>query len=114
MMFYPRHSASFLLIVGAVVLWLADLTLATKIRGGSDPTAIKVGGSYYSAESAGGGIYVLSVPLMFEGSESGPMITAKERSRLQRWSQILGEPSCTFQLVKTRTIECMSSAPTHL
>ncbi|GKT85692.1 putative alpha-N-arabinofuranosidase 2 [Colletotrichum tofieldiae] len=44
--------------MGVVALCLADYTVATKIRGGSDPTVMKVGDTYYSAESAGGGIYV--------------------------------------------------------
>ncbi|KAL3417769.1 secreted hydrolase [Phlyctema vagabunda] len=47
-----------LVVVGAVLLCLADGTSATKIRAGSDPTVMKVGATYYSAESAGGGIYV--------------------------------------------------------
>ncbi|KAI3390509.1 hypothetical protein diail_9486 [Diaporthe ilicicola] len=57
-MSYSRFPARFLFVVVALAFSLADFTSATWIRNGSDPTAIKVGDSYFSAESADGGIYV--------------------------------------------------------
>ncbi|KAK3681601.1 putative alpha-N-arabinofuranosidase 2 [Podospora appendiculata] len=51
-------AARFLWAIFFVSFCLLDSTLATKIRGGSDPTVIKVGATYYSAESDGAAIYV--------------------------------------------------------
>ncbi|KAK2051528.1 putative alpha-N-arabinofuranosidase 2 [Colletotrichum caudatum] len=55
---FRRQSAVFLLMAVLMVLCVADYAVATKIRGGSDPTVMKVGDTYYSAESADGGIFV--------------------------------------------------------
>ncbi|KAK2608347.1 hypothetical protein N8I77_006965 [Diaporthe amygdali] len=55
---YWRQPTALLLAVAAVLLCLADSTLAVMVRNGADPTAIHIGDTYYSAESADGGIYV--------------------------------------------------------
>ncbi|KAK0750529.1 putative alpha-N-arabinofuranosidase 2 [Schizothecium vesticola] len=52
-----RQSAAIRLVLCLVLSCLFDFTLAARVRDGADPT-IKVGNTYYSAESAGGGIYV--------------------------------------------------------
>lgn len=57
-MSFRRQPAALLLVACVALFCLLDCTCATKVRDGSDPTVIKVGDTYYSAESAGGGIYV--------------------------------------------------------
>ncbi|KAL8358961.1 hypothetical protein RB601_008165 [Gaeumannomyces tritici] len=49
-----------LLALAATLLTLlvSPAAAATKIRNGADPTIMKIGDTYYSAESAGGGIHV--------------------------------------------------------
>ncbi|KAF9870197.1 secreted hydrolase [Colletotrichum karsti] len=56
--FIRRRSANFLLAISAVLFFLADCALAVRLRTGADPTIMKVGNTYYSAESAEGGIWV--------------------------------------------------------
>ncbi|KAI8215665.1 Extracellular exo-alpha-(1-5)-L-arabinofuranosidase [Colletotrichum sp. SAR 10_66] len=53
---FQRQSAAVFLALCAFLLF-ADCTSAVKIRDGADPTVMKIGDTYYSAESAGG-IYV--------------------------------------------------------
>ena len=58
-----RHSRSAtitLLVLAATLLTflVSPASAATKIRNGADPAIMKIGDTYYSAESAGGGIHV--------------------------------------------------------
>ncbi|EPE35461.1 Arabinanase/levansucrase/invertase [Glarea lozoyensis ATCC 20868] len=57
-MSFQRPSAVLLFVVVAILLCLVDPVIATKIRNGADPTVMKIGNTYYSAESSGGGIDV--------------------------------------------------------
>lgn len=47
-------SVASLWLVAAVLLCFFDVAAAVKIRQGSDPTVMRIGNTYYSAESAGG------------------------------------------------------------
>ncbi|KAF7547329.1 hypothetical protein G7046_g9039 [Stylonectria norvegica] len=55
-----RHSAAILLLAVAVLCLLVDPAAATRLRDGADPSIMKVGNTYYNAESADGGIVVRS------------------------------------------------------
>jgi len=58
-MSFRQQSAGLLLVIGVMLFCLVDSTLAaTKIRGGADPTIMKVADTFYSAESTGDGIWV--------------------------------------------------------
>lgn len=59
---FRRQSALLLLTVGLVLFCLVDPTWAKRVKGGSDPTILKIGDTYYSAESAEGGIVVRAAP----------------------------------------------------
>ena len=59
---FRRQSAVLLLAIGLVLFCLVDPTLAGRVKGGSDPTILKIGDTYYSAESAQGGIVVRAAP----------------------------------------------------
>ncbi|RYO91322.1 hypothetical protein DL766_002007 [Monosporascus sp. MC13-8B] len=52
------RSAALLLVICGAIFFFFDDSLATKVRSGADPTIMKFRDTYYSAESAGGGIYV--------------------------------------------------------
>ena len=68
----------------AVLCLLADFaSAATKIRDGADPTIMKVGDTYYSAESAGGGIWVRAASSLVGLGASGV-------SRVKVWSDTAG------------------------
>ncbi|KAK7998442.1 cytochrome P450 [Apiospora arundinis] len=78
-----RRSAALVLILGTVLLLLVGGTTAyTDVRGGADPTAMKVGNNYYSAESSNGGIWVREAPTL-EG-------LAKPTQRKKVWSDNIG------------------------
>ncbi|KAI7777649.1 hypothetical protein LA080_003210 [Diaporthe eres] len=96
---YGRSPASILFMVIAVILSLADFTLAVKIRGGADPTIMKVGDNYYSAESASGGIWVREATTL-EG------LGASDVRREKVWSDDAGRgavwaPEITTDLGRT-------------
>lgn len=56
---FGRPAADMLLLSMTILCLLAGQTYGiTKIRDGADPTVMKFGDSWYSAESAGGGIWV--------------------------------------------------------
>ncbi|KAK8079392.1 glycoside hydrolase family 43 protein [Apiospora hydei] len=60
-----RRSAALLLMLGTVLLLLVGGTSAyTDVRTGADPTVMRVGSNYYSAESAEGGIWVREAPTL--------------------------------------------------
>ncbi|RYP24801.1 hypothetical protein DL765_000347 [Monosporascus sp. GIB2] len=50
--------AALLLVICGAIFFLFDGSLDTRVKGGADPTIMKFRGTYYSAEVAGGGIYV--------------------------------------------------------
>ncbi|RYP52238.1 hypothetical protein DL768_002557 [Monosporascus sp. mg162] len=52
------QSAAFLLVICGAIFFFYDGALVTRVKSGADPTIMKFGNTYYSAESAGGGIYV--------------------------------------------------------
>ncbi|KAK7699501.1 hypothetical protein SLS64_011639 [Diaporthe eres] len=96
---YGRSPASILFMVIAAILSLADFTLAVKIRGGADPTIMKVGDNYYSAESASGGIWVREATTL-EG------LGASDVRREKVWSDDAGRgaiwaPEITTDLGRT-------------
>ena len=83
-MLFRRHSAAILLAMVAMLCLLVDSTAAaTKIRGGADPTIMKVGSTYYSAESAGGGIYVRAASTLVG-------LGASDVQRKKVWSDTAG------------------------
>ena len=95
-MSFQRRSASLLLVLGAMILCLVGCTSAVKIRGGADPAVMKVGDTYYSAESAGG-IWVRAASSL-EG------LGAADVRREQVWSGDLSDvwaPEITTDLGRT-------------
>ncbi|KAK3331784.1 putative alpha-N-arabinofuranosidase 2 [Cercophora scortea] len=100
MSFRPGQLAAGLLWATLFVSFcLLDSTLAAKIRSGSDPSVIKVGATYYSAESDGAAIYVRAASSL-EG------LGAPDVQRQQVWSDIAGlgdvwAPEITTDLGRT-------------
>ncbi|KAK0122749.1 hypothetical protein ONS96_009784 [Cadophora gregata f. sp. sojae] len=95
-MSFHRRSASLLLVLGAMILCLVGSTSAVKIRDGADPTIMKVGDTYYSAESAGG-IYVRAASSL-EG------LGAADVRREKVWNDDIGDvwaPEITTDLGRT-------------
>ncbi|KAH6707669.1 putative alpha-N-arabinofuranosidase 2 [Leptodontidium sp. MPI-SDFR-AT-0119] len=91
-----RQSTALLLVLGAILLCLVDYTSAVKIRGGADPTIMKIGDTYYSAESSGG-IYVRAASSL-EG------LGAPDVRRVKVWSDTIGDvwaPEITTDLGRT-------------
>lgn len=81
---FRRHSAAILMAMVAMLCLFSDLaSAATKIRNGADPTIMKVGNTYYSAESAGGGIYV-------RASSTILGLGASDVQRVKVWSDTAG------------------------
>ncbi|KAK4208642.1 putative alpha-N-arabinofuranosidase 2 [Rhypophila decipiens] len=75
------------LLISAVLLFLTFFTPTTQakmIRGGADPTALRVGNTYYSAESAEGGIWVREASSI-EG------LGASNVRRVRVWEDTLGD-----------------------
>lgn len=91
-----RQSTALLLVLGAILLCLVDYSSAVKIRGGADPTIMKIGDTYYSAESSGG-IYVRAASSL-EG------LGAPDVRRVKVWSDTIGDvwaPEITTDLGRT-------------
>lgn len=94
-MSYQRQS-TVLFVLGAILLCLMEHISATKIRGGADPTIMKFGDTYYSAESADG-IYVRAASSL-EG------LGAADVRREKVWSDTIGNvwaPEITTDLGRT-------------
>ncbi|CAM1509558.1 Fc.00g032970.m01.CDS01 [Cosmosporella sp. VM-42] len=68
---FRRYSAAILVLVAVLCLFADVASAATKIRDGADPTIMKIGDTYYSAESAGGGIYVRAATTLVGLGASG-------------------------------------------
>ncbi|CZS89811.1 uncharacterized protein RCO7_02426 [Rhynchosporium graminicola] len=95
-MSFRRQSASLLLVVSAILFCLLDYTSAVKIRGGADPAIMKIGTTYYSAESADG-IYVRAASSL-EG------LGAANVQRQKVWDNTIGDvwaPEITTDLGRT-------------
>lgn len=77
------NRSAILLALFALLSFLDLASAASKIRDGADPTIMKVGNTYYSAESAGGGIWVRAASTI-------PGLGASGVQRVKVWSDTNG------------------------